>query len=44
MPAMSVRRVRTIMSALRRPVNPHLVDEETARLLIDAVYRRALAE
>lgn len=44
MPAMSVRRVRTIMSALRRPVNPHLVDEETARLLLDAVYRRALSE
>ncbi|MFO0722517.1 MAG: hypothetical protein U1E65_01960 [Myxococcota bacterium] len=44
MPRMSVRRVRTIMSALRRPVNPHLVDEETARVLLETVYARFRAE
>lgn len=38
MTQMSVRRVRAVMAALLRPVNPHLVDEETIALLMSSVY------
>jgi len=38
MPKMSVPRVRALMAALSRPVNPHLVDEETIHVLLESVY------
>jgi hypothetical protein len=38
MTQMSVRRIRTLMSVLGRPINPHLVDEETIQTLLEAVY------
>lgn len=41
MTQMSVRRVRAVMAALDRPVNPHLVDGDTNRLLMDMVYGAA---
>lgn len=38
---MSVRRIRTLMAALGRPVNPHLVDDETLQLCLGMVYQRS---
>lgn len=38
MTQMSVRRVRAVMAALDRPVNPHLVDEQTIQVLLAMVY------
>lgn len=38
MSRMSVPRVRALMAALERPVNPHLVDEETIFALLESVY------
>ena len=38
MTQMSVRRVRALMAALERPVNPHLVDDETLAVLMAMVY------
>lgn len=38
MTQMSVRRVRTVMAALDRPVNPHLVDDATIAVLLETVY------
>jgi len=38
MPRMSVPRIRAVMAALQRPVNPHLVDEETIHVLLESVY------
>ena len=35
---LSVRRLRSLMEALGRPVNPHMVDEETLSALLQAVY------
>jgi hypothetical protein len=38
---LSVRRLRSLMEALGRPVNPHMVDEETLRTLLATVYGAA---
>jgi hypothetical protein len=38
MSKMSISKVRVVMEALGRPVNPHLVDEEVVLDLLDKVY------
>ena len=38
MSEVSVRKLRTLMEALTRPVNPHIVDEDTLRALMAGVY------
>lgn len=43
MTQMSVRRIRTLMSVLGRPINPHLVDEETIQALLAMVYSRSVS-
>ncbi len=39
--SMSVKKIRALMAALGRPVNPHVVDEDTLRTLFDGVYGKA---
>lgn len=38
MKGVSVKKIRALMEALGRPVNPHVVDDQTLRTLFDGVY------